>query len=370
MENKKKAFIIFSGFNPRAVIALCRKFTEHNLPFYIIALSPEDPIMYSSYQSNIKWIRSDQRLNLDELLIAIGYIKETIVLNEITVVPSSEALNRFLLTNRKILLENDINVPLVTSGLYELISDKYSFGQLCKARGLAVPIEYASDEINHFPVVAKPRQYSDGKLTLSPVIIYNSVELTRFKENNCINDFYFQEYIEGDSYYLLFSFDKEGNVVAFSQKNLIQQGNGKSITLAESANIHLEQIGNDYMSLFDDLGYFGVVMVEIKRTSTHDFMIEANPRFWGPLQLVVDCEVSLIELWIKMCGFQIDNQLKDIPQGGFYLWLYGLTSALKNKSIMYHTDDSILDNLSVFIKNDIYLREDSYAYFLREMKGE
>ncbi|WP_168928978.1 ATP-grasp domain-containing protein [Paenibacillus dokdonensis] len=370
MESNKKAFIIISGFNPRAVIALCRVFTEYSLPFYIIALSPEDPITFSSYQLNIKWIRSDQKLNLDELLKAIGYIKESLDLDEVIVVPSSEGLNRFLLSYRQLFRNNDIIVPLVTSELYELISDKYSFGELCKSRGLAVPHEYTMNEIHRFPVVAKPRQYSNSGLALSPVIIYSNTELARFREMYRTEDFYFQEYVDGESYYLLFSFDKEGNSVSFSQKNLIQQGNGKSVVLAESSNIHLEKIGFEYNKLFTDLGYFGVVMVEIKRNSSIDYMIEANPRFWGPLQLVLDCKVPLIENWIKMCGLPIENNLRDISQSGTYLWLYGLTSSLKIKSIMYHTDESILENLPLLINNDIYLRKDSYAYFLEEMKGE
>lgn len=370
MGNKKKAFIIFSGFNPRAVIALCRIFTENNLPFYIVALPSDDPISFSSYQSNVKWTRSDHRLNLDELLKAMCYIRESLDLDEVIVAPTSEGLNRFLLSHMELLLDNQIIVPLVTMELYELISDKYSFGELCKNRGLEVPHEYKVNDVHQFPIVAKPREYSMSGLSLSPVIIYSVEEFVQFREMYCTEDFYFQEYIDGESYYLLFSFDREGSAIAFSQKNLIQQGNGKSIVLSESSDIHLEQIGLEYKKLFADLGYFGVVMVEIKRTSTLDYMIEANPRFWGPLQLVVDCKASLIEHWIKMCGFHIENNHKDISESGTYLWFNGLTSSLKNGNIMYHTDNSILKNLPSFINSDVYLRKDSYEYFLKEMKGE
>ena len=44
-------------------------------------------------------------------------------------------------------------------------------------------------------------------------------------------------------------------------------------------------------------------MVEVKHLSNKNYMIEANPRFWGPSQLFVDAGINLFE------AFLVDNGL-------------------------------------------------------------
>ena len=365
-------FILFSGFNNRAVLTLCRIFTKYKIKFHIIALNKNDPIYLTDYSSHVKWIRERQQLDLDEFIEAIEHIRKRYDVDKVVIVPSTEALNRFILEHREFLRVRNISVPLVNKDLYELISNKYSFGEMCAQKGMKVPNEVAlSGEELNYPIVAKPICYSSIN-AISPVIINQQSEMLEFLRIYNRDDFYFQEYVDGDSYYLLYSIDKKGTVVSFSQKNYIQQGNGKSIVLAVSADIHNESIGEKYKQLFLELGYYGVVMVEIRRTKENDYMIEANPRFWGPLQLTMDCNVPIVELWLKMCGCELHEEWVNHSSyiSGEYLWLSGLLSSVKINDVMYHVNPDIIQHLPDYLLSDVYLRKDSLKYFYHEIKGD
>lgn len=371
--NSSRAFILFSGFNTRAVLTLCRIFTKYKITFFIIALDKNDPIHLTAYTSHVKWIRKKRQLDLDEFIDAIEHIRTRYEVDTVTIVPSTEALNRFILEHRGFLEDRNISVPLVNKALYELISNKYSFGELCALKGMKVPTEITLSvkAVTNYPIVAKPRNYSTSN-TISPVIINHQLELLEFQRLYNVDDFYFQEYVNGESYYLLYSIDKSGTVVSFSQKNFIQQGNGKSIVLAVSAEIHNESIGEKYKRFFLELGFHGVVMVEIKRTKENDYMIEANPRFWGPLQLTMDCNVPIVELWLQMCGCELQEESKASPPYvyGEYLWLSGLLKSIKNNDVMYHVNPEVIQHLPDYLLSDVYLRKDSLNYFYDEIKGD
>ncbi|MBU5349298.1 ATP-grasp domain-containing protein [Paenibacillus lautus] len=371
--NTSRTFILFSGFNTRAVLTLCRIFTKHKITFFIIALDQNDPINLTAYSSHVQWIREKRQLDLDEFIEAIEHIRKRCEVDKVTIVPSTEALNRFILDHRGFLKDKNISVPLVSKDLYELISNKYSFGELCAEKGMAIPneIDLLARSESNYPIVAKPRSYSTTN-AISPVIINHQSEMLEFQRLNNMDDFYFQEYVNGESYYLLYSIDKNGRVVSFSQKNYIQQGNGKSIVLAVSADIHNESIGEKYKQLFLELGYFGIVMVEIKRAADNDYMIEANPRFWGPLQLTMDCNVPIVELWLKMCGCELQEESKASPPyvDGEYLWLSGLLKSIKNNDVMYHVNPEVIQHLPDYLLSDVYLRKDSLNYFYDEIKGD
>jgi hypothetical protein len=37
-------------------------------------------------------------------------------------------------------------------------------------------------------------------------------------------------------------------------------------------------------------GFYGLVMIEVKEYDNQFYMIEANPRLWGPSQLILDAK--------------------------------------------------------------------------------
>lgn len=211
--------IIFSGYNQRAVIAFLRTLKENRVSNYgIVASSNEDPIFQTGYAHKVVYVRKNKLLSLQEICSAIkvayGIYKE----NNCIIVPSTEALNRFLLKNRIFLEEQGCCIPLVSEKLYESISDKEDFWKICYKNGLCVPKLVKLNKTYSEPFVAKPKKYfaSNGNV-YSPVIVRTEKDFVEFREKYSESDFNYQEYVNGISYYLLFYFFfKKGMVYKFS----------------------------------------------------------------------------------------------------------------------------------------------------------
>ena len=131
--------------------------------------------------------------------------------------------------------------------------------------------------------MAKPQKYfSQGRIIFSPYIINNEIDKEMFLHRCNPSDFFYQKYIQGESCYLLYYFHRNGGVLKFSQCNFIQQPNGKSIVAAVSSEAHDSSVSIKFEKLFKKLQFYGLVMIEIRKANNENFMIEANPRFWGP----------------------------------------------------------------------------------------
>ena len=370
-----KLIIVFSGFNQRAIVAFIRTLVKNKLKFGIVAKSKDDPIFLTSYSKYVMTIRKTAALDLEDISNCLFSLKKELPAKSYLIAPSSEALNRFFLVHRQKFQNIGFSIPLVDQELYEMISDKYSFGELCKENGILIPKEYHNiEEIEH-PFVAKPKSYfSDKTKVLSPIIVQNKIQKEQLQKNNGINDLYFQEFIEGESFYLLFYIKKDGGIIKFSQKNLVQQPNGKSIIAAISSEYHLEEESKKYENLFSELGFYGFIMIEIIRTGDKNFMIEANPRFWGPSQLFVDAGVNLFEFFLEDYGlitekekvFQNEKRTK-------YFWYGGLAISLKEFNDITHfryydnNPEEMVLKLPGLLKSDVYLREDTLENFRKEL---
>jgi hypothetical protein len=113
------------------------------------------------------------------------------------------------------------------------------------------------------------------------------------------------------------------------------------------------------------VGWEGVIMIEVKEDlDTHKYYaIEANPRFWGPLQIAVDNGINfpaaLLELNVE------ENKQKELFG---YLWIGGYISGFFEK-LQTKTDFQKFETIRSerITYNDVWLRDDTYAYFLVEL---
>ena len=292
--------VIFSGYNQRAVIAFLRTLQENKITNYVIvAASNQDTIFQTDYANKVVYTRKKKELCLLEIYEAISFVVETHKEQECIIIPSTEALNRFLLKNRDIFENNHCIIPLVEESLYKRISDKEKFWNICREKGICTPDNLDVGSVYQFPFVAKPKKYfsKDGKV-YSPKIILSNNDFWEFKQNYDEEDFLFQEYINGESYYLLFYYARNGSVYKFSQVNYAQQPNGKSILAAGCSDLHLNKsIISSYEKLFQELGFHGLVMIELRKNRDRFYMIEANPRFWGPSQLFCNAGYNFFEFF-------------------------------------------------------------------------
>lgn len=368
MNDYKNVILIFSGYNERAIVSFLRTLKKNKIDnYFIIAKNNEDSIMKTEYKDKVIYIRSKIELDLDEIFYVISILKKKFNFKKYLLAPSTEALNRFMLQKRKVLEEHDCIIPLADKKIYEEISNKKSFSDLCKKNRISIPKEIDIKSEYLEPFVAKPRNYYEEsvKKVYSPILIQNEDDFKEFIANYNKDFFYFQEFIKGQSIYLLFYFCKNGKVYKFSQENLMQQSEGKSIIAAVNSNLHESNISNKFVNLFKKLNYTGMVMVEIRINKEKYYMIEANPRFWGPSQLFVDCNCNFFEVFLKEYGFikkkikfsQNDKEVR-------YFWSDGIKQdKMKGNSPTFYANRI---NYDEWIESDIYNRKDTIKLFNRK----
>lgn len=363
--------LALSGYNFRAVVALCRFAKKNGFFIDLIAKNTDDPVYNTDYKEWVLLERDSPDLSVPIIIEWIEKAKKKQNANSVLILPTTEFLNRLMLNNRKELERAGAIIPLTRLDLYEQISNKLPFSTICESFGLRIPrpIEYAS--IDRFPLVAKPKTYAHRNRQQKPYLIFSEQDLVLFGNKEPIDSYYFQEYLAGPSYYLLYHLGKN-RITASSQKNLVQQSGGGSIVAATQSDIHRSKIANEYEKLLQSIGFNGLIMIELREYCGDYYMIEANPRFWGPLQLIVDSDDKLIYDFFEDNGISCPNRkveknvLKTV-----YFWSGGLIfNKVDGRGIDFHDYDAtrLLQDYPELINQDIYLRPDSLNLFYHEMK--
>lgn len=370
-----KPILIFSGANDRAVIAFCRYAERTNIKCVIVANGEEDLIFLTDYKKDVIATRKRNMLTIENLLEYVNRVKLKFLSKEVFILPSTEYLNRFLLNNKEDLDKSAVRFGLCDKKLYDKISDKYQFGTLCSKYGVKVPIEY-KEKPTVFPYVVKPKRYFDDnkKVNFKPLIIYNKEQEVTFLDNVDRNELYFQQYVSGKSIYLLYYFFKDKSYSVYSQENFVQQSLGGSMIYCKSSNYHLNaSLSNPFSELFISEGFNGLVMIEVKEYDNQFYMIEANPRLWGPSQLILDAKMSLFD------DFSIQNDLinanEAVDQSYIvnknYFWSGGINEDLnKNANSMFYNYniDSFLNENDCLLKDEIYYKKDTLQVYIKENK--
>jgi hypothetical protein len=364
------AFLVFSGYNQRAVIAFLRVLERHGIEYGIVAAGQDDSILLSAYRQRVIEVRSSTVLEMDFMAKTIAGAANRFSDRALILAPSTEALNRFALVNRTAFEANGIAVPLVDLELYERISDKRPFGALCQAHGIRIPDEFGNPATLPLPFVAKPRSYGLAP-GLRPMLIKSESDRRAFLADRDATAFYFQEFVDGRSLYLLLHIAADGGVLSFSQENLIQQPGGKSIVAAVAADFHRSTEAARYVRMLKNVGFRGLVMVEVRQHGDDYYMIEANPRFWGPSQLFVDAmEVDLFDAFLSDQGFQLIGP--KARRGERYFWHGGLIEARMGgaePAVHNYSIDQFDRDLPAWLAADVYRRPDTMAIYSAEVAG-
>lgn len=365
--------LLFSGYNVRAVIALCRFLAQRGRTAHIVARAGEDPVTLTDYADWVVVRRDSDRLDVEMVESCCGQVKDSVGIDEVTVLPTTEYLNRILLSNKGRLERSRIFCPLADEAGYRRLSDKQSFVELCREWGISVPPTDLQPVPGAIPLVAKPRRYDGRQTQVKPYLITNQAALTRFREREDPSQYFFQQFVDGDSFYLLFCRDHEGRVSSFSQHNLLQQADGRSIIAARGATLHKDcSITGSFLSLLEGIGFTGLVMFEVRLDREgRCWALEANPRPWGPLQLVVDAFPDLLRHYFAdVVGLQLEHSSAALAgQRDWYLWLGGLVEdARAQRCPDYHGFDSerLLSRIDQLMQCEIFARPDSMKLFLAE----
>lgn len=365
---KRRTILVFSGYNQRAVIAFLRTLKANNIENYIIAaIAEDDDILKTEYKDKVGIIRNSADLNIEVFSFILNRIRREAG-ERFFIIPSSEYLNRFLLKERKAIEDMNCEIPLVSKELYERISDKSSFNRLCRENNINTPIQMAFPFRYSAPFVAKPKSYFSKKgQVFTPVIVQNGEDYRKFEESYRLEDFYYESFVEGRNYYLLYYFGEDGRVFQFSQENMAQQPHGKSVVAARAADIHRGEISQKFQKLFRSVGFHGLVMVEIRKCCDGCFyMIEANPRLWGPSQLFVDAGCNFFEAFLKDYGF-LKKDIVFKEEQSWYFWNGGIGQTWsKREQIAFFAEgeELLFQRYSDWIKADIYRKADTRQLFM------
>jgi predicted ATP-grasp superfamily ATP-dependent carboligase len=364
--------IVFSGFNPRAVIAFLRTLEASEVDYGIIARSGSDEIFLTTYHARVLAVRRREELDLQDMLEHVRSVQKRLRAGRYVIAPSTEALNRFLLAHRPAFEQANCTVPLVDLELYESISDKAAFTALCEEHDIRVPRKLENRDQLALPFVARPTRYVSARGRVHAPLLISSVEdRALFERDYDPRDFFYQEYVGGKSYYLLFYFYRSRTCMKLSQVNYVQQARGKSVIAAEVATFHESAEAGKYERLFGLLKFSGLVMVEVKEYEGQCWMIEANPRFWGPSQLFVDAGVNLFEAFLYDAA--VTSALptsKEARPGTRYFWRGGLVeTAKRGEQVAYHsyTAEQLADDWPLWTASDVYDRADTRELSRREL---
>lgn len=265
-------------------------------------------------------------------------------------------------------------IPLVEASTYFRLTEKRSATDFFSAAGLAAPREMHAETICEPPVVAKPFfNISEMGRSLYPHLLDTRARIETFLATHDPKDYFFQEYVHGDSLYLLFHLSRTGeHDFVWSQRNLLQQPDGKSMLLAEPSGFHRSDAAGKILRALRDAGFHGLGMVEVIRTPEREVFIEMNPRIWGPVQFCLDQQQPLLQAFIG-------ETLHDDPmrytgrrprlRRGRYFWLGGLLETLRaGRTPTWHAARRPL--FSVILRNlfcDVYLRKDSWRCFVQDL---
>ena len=303
-------------------------------------------------------------------------VREVCGQRPMVVLPSTEYFNSFLLMHRAEIESMGCEIPLVETQIYNLLTSKRSATDFFAAAGFPVPAEPGASEPANLPLVAKPfRNISKKGRSLYPQLLTTRSELDAFVALEDTEEYFLQEYVSGESYYLFVYVPRSGDQAhTFSQRNLMQQPNGKSMLLAEPASFHLSPIATRVVELLRNAGFRGLGMVEIIKTPDRAVFIEMNPRIWGPIQLCVDRQQPLLRAFIGEAlhgdpSRFVESDPQPSPRIARYFWLNGLidTIAAGKRPTWHIPKQSILKIAFANLKNDVYLRADSWRCFVCDL---
>ncbi|MFT3858026.1 MAG: hypothetical protein QM742_11200 [Aquabacterium sp.] len=353
-----RRFLLFSGHNDRAVVALCRYFQQAQLPFVIVAAGPDDAIHRTDWRGHVVANRIDRQVDVAWIRLLADSLGGTLVY-----CPTTEFINDALLAHPEAWDGHALDVGLPSPEVYRELTSKSRSQALMTALSSSLKLPVLQDiAAPRVPCVLKPVRNVAGGKVLYPLLCRTQQELEQALSSIDRRAYFAQDFITGQSLYLCGYLCRDGRHASFWQTNLMQQGGGKSIVLARAG----VNPGLDEGELFEGLhrrGYHGPFMMEVIQSEQGDLhYIEVNPRFWGPLQLALDVCPQMFHLFAQDRGFDpvVVPALTADPQQAWYAWAHGA----RQPGCVLHPAGRMLDAAQIehlLAAHDVYARPDTRA---------
>lgn len=367
--------LLICDVNPRACIAIIRALDNSGITALIGLREGSRKITtFINYvrirKTKIVYYNDDSK---DVFINSMLKIKEQN--GSYLVLPTGEKLMRWALSGKALLSAHGITIPTVSLEIYELVSNKASLLSYAKNFGLLSPPEMVDiPEVYQFPYVVKPKKFDlcDIQVLSVPFLTQNPAAHKKLLEKKLdLKKHFIQEYLDGPSFYYCALYVQGVISLRFAQQTLIQEPNGGSVIKAIPCDLP-EDLIQKIDSMFNELRWNGVMMLELKKSDSNFYLIECNPRFWGPLQCAIDNDVNFPLLLIenfsgKSFPSLLSKENLNYKKKFGYVWTLGYLNGLIRKIIFrsqfqrFHAHTP-----SFYSMRDIWLRGDSYKFFLVE----
>lgn len=334
--------------------------------------------MRTIFRHDVRWVRENHDLTIEIFVQCLQHVRESVGEQTLVVLPSTEYFNAFLLEHRSQIESMGCEIPLVEAPIYNLLTGKRSATDYFAACGLSVPNEVHASNPMEPPLVAKPLEnISRQGRSLYPELLTTRPDLDAFLADHDQADYFLQEFVHGKSLYLFLYIPRDGSgEYTWSQRNLMQQPNGKSMLFAEPAMFHRSISAARIVSGLREAGFWGLGMIEIIQAGDRDVFIEMNPRIWGPVQFCIDQRQPLLQAFIgealydDPARFMSPTSTRTATRKS-YFWLGGLadTLATGNSPTWHSKKRSIPVVIASALRNDVYLRADSWRCFCDDLQN-
>ncbi|MDF3936910.1 hypothetical protein [Pseudomonas citronellolis] len=364
--------VIFGGANERAVVAFCRSLQREGVEFHVVARNARDPLYLTSYRERIVARREHDQLDPEEFRAILLRLREQYPGRRLCIAPSAESINRLLLGMADWLHEQGIQGVTVSEEVYLRFSEKERCLATAAEFGLRLPEVHPGYEARYLPLVLKPRcEYAANGERLYPLLVRTAEEFQRYAEAYSAERYLVQRYLDGQSFYY-FYYRNGAGVARLYQRNLAQQAAGKSIVAAELVECPDNETDQRLRTLLEHHDYRGFIMFEVMRCDGHDYLIEANPRLWGPMQLALDN--GFRASWLGLPDDQAPHLAAAVKFCGLwsrrgYFWLGGFVGQRLADMRFFAARGRLLRRfLCCLPRYDIWLAGDSYRLFISELK--
>lgn len=241
-------------------------------------------------------------------------------------------------TSLELTLENEEEIrrktvlPFVSRNTFQTVSNKWELGQVAKELGIPFPESVYIEPALHrpeetlqrirafsYPGVLKPARSSTRLLQevkrKGVEYVNNADEVFRVIGADEELAFLLQEKIEGVGVGA-FMICVNGEVLtSFAHRRILEKPPSGGVSVLseslspEQAPLKLAQ------ELLEKLRWNGVAMVEFKqRDDGKCYLMEINPRFWGSLQLAIDCGRDFPSLLLALSACTTQGGLEDLKE--------------------------------------------------------
>lgn len=225
---------------------------------------------------------------------------------------------------------SDVQLPYIGYEKFLEITNKAQLTEIASSLKICTPTTIAltadafDETILHdfpFPAVLKPQaslHLSDGRFR-KPQLHYvaSPTEVMRaLGERTCSGvPYILQEEVKGEGIGVFALVARGRPLLHFCHQRILEKPpSGGVSVLCESipsASAPLE----DALKLLSHLEFHGVAMVEFKRDAGgRCYLLEVNPRFWGSLQLAVDCGRDFPGLFLELAACRTEAEVQQLAK--------------------------------------------------------